>query len=148
MREQTMKLWLCGLLVGSHLLVISTAIVLNMLHALLPDELSTCLTLLGPTFAIYTAAVLRFISRREERRASGRRVSAPLAFISLAYPSFFLIATLAILFAKAFNYAFTSLEQFRVMLSVVQGAFGLFGAQIIASLFDLPQGKAGPAPEP
>jgi hypothetical protein len=148
MREQTMKLWLCGLLVGSHLLVISTAIVLNMVHALLPEEMSACLTLLGPTFTIYTAAVLRFITKRDGRRSSGKKVSRPVAVISFAYPAFFLIATLAILFAKAFNYAFTSLEQFRVMLSVVQGAFGLFGAQIIASLFDLPQGKAGAAPEP
>jgi hypothetical protein len=151
MREQTMRVWLGALLVASHLLVILLCVVLYFWRGLLFEEMSTCIAVFGPMFAVYgTAAVKELLRSRGSRRVSKRTVTRSRALVVLGFPCAFTLLIVALLLAKATNVGFTTFEEFKTTLTFIQSGAGVYVGLIVSSLFEVEpavQGERGAAAE-
>lgn len=146
MRESTVKNWLAALLIASHSLFIALCVLLYFLRGLLFEEMSTCLALLTPMFAVYTTTVVRdLVKNRHRTRSPSRKVSLGFAIVAFFFPCLFVIATATLLLAKAFNYGFSSFEDLKVTLALVQNAFGIYVGLIIGALLEGGSKKADSA---
>lgn len=137
MREQTMRTWLGVQLVTSHMLLIALCVVLYFCRGLLFEEMSTCVALVAPMFAVYgTAAMKHLLRPRNKHQDSRRIVNRSHALLILGLPGGFALLAAGLILAKAANLGFESFEQFKTTLALVQTGIGVYVGLIVTSMFE------------
>jgi len=125
-----------GLLVlAFHFLAISLSVWLYMSGLFLFSEMTTIVALVTPLFATYSAAILRHFVEHQYSMASGRRVSGTYALLSYSLPTLLGAITVGAIALKALTGSFASFEEFKNILGIVEGCFGIYAGVLLKDLF-------------
>lgn len=105
-----------------------------------PDEFTTVLAVVGPMFACYTIAAMRYlVNERYIREGNSPRVTMSYAILSFAVPSAFAVAIAGALLLQARGgingSGFTNFEQFKRILLILETAFSAYIGQLIYTMF-------------
>ena len=100
------------------------------------DEIATSVALVVPMFAVYTTAIMKhFVKTRRHVNKKSRPVTNAFAFISILIPTSFVLLIAAIIILKSQNIAFSSFDEFKTTLALLESAFAIYIGQVIYSLF-------------
>jgi len=92
--------------------------------------------------AIYTSAIIRyFIATQAEVVDTSPRVGKYFVYIVWALPIIFVSLLTVMVFLKAYNIGFSSFEQFKIAVAMLEGVFGVYVGQVLGSLYDLHRAK-------
>ncbi|MCP4352202.1 MAG: hypothetical protein GY795_42625 [Desulfobacterales bacterium] len=101
------------------------------------SQLTTTLGLIVPMFSVYTTAIIRFIIKNmEHTELPDKTVSRMFVFLSFFLPTVFIIYLSSIIIMKAYNYAFSDFDNFKIVIGLSETFFGVYVGQIIVSLYD------------
>lgn len=123
-------------IVVSHFAAIILVVGLFFARGFLFEEMTTTLALVVPMFASYTTAIVRYIIKHRHSPESQRNVSVEFAFLAFSLPSIFVFCVFAMIVSKALNLAFQNFDQFKTLLAVLEGLFGVYIGYFITELFD------------
>lgn len=102
------------------------------------EEMTTTVALLVPMFGIYTSAVIKHILGSPRKlQAKGEAVTNSYAFISFFVPILFALLVGIAIWMKAFNIAFSSFDQFKITLGILQTGFGAYMGLVLSALFKI-----------
>jgi hypothetical protein len=120
----------------SHFLILLEVIVLWMFHGFLFEEMTTSLGLIGPLFAGYTTVIIAYIiDHASVLKDDGSQVSVAFRAVSLMVPAMFVIVIASSAVLWAFKIGFTEFNQFKVLVGLIEGAFGVYVGQFIYAMF-------------
>lgn len=126
----------------SHLALLILIIALYVAGGFLFEEMTTTVALIIPMFGIYATAVIRYIVATKALTSNDNTaVTTSYAFISFLLPILFVILLAGAICMKAFNIAFANFEQFKIMLGVLETAFGAYMGIVLSSMFDVKRRK-------
>jgi len=140
MTEEQLKTRIGLFLIVSHLvIIIPLVIVLYLYGGFLFEEMTTAIALIVPMFSAYLAAIINYIisNKKKKRAKKSEDISNEFIFIAFLLPSLFIIFLISIILLKAFNIGFSTFEQFKIMLTLGESAFGIYAGYILKSLFDI-----------
>lgn len=138
MTESKLKIAVGLFVVLSHLTLLILAAVLFVAGGFLFEEMTTTIALVIPMFSIYTTAVIKYIvSNRGVLNNKDGLVTKSYAFISFLLPVIFVLLVGAAICMKASNIAFANFEQFKIMLGVLETAFGTYMGIVLSSMFEI-----------
>jgi|LakMenEpi03Aug12_release.lakeMendotaPanAssembly.Ray.scaffolds.fasta_scaffold331958_2 hypothetical protein len=138
MKESQLKNAIGIFIILSYFLVILLTLVVWLLGGLLFEEMTTTIALIIPMFSLYLTAILKYIiANKMPQTMREKRLSKVYIFISFLIPILFLIVLITIILMKSFNVGFSDFEQFKIMLGVIQTAFGAYMGLILSSLFEI-----------
>lgn len=128
-------------ILGIFLILSHIGIILLVFFLFLPmndfSQLTTTLGLIVPMFSVYTTAIVRFIIKNmEHTEPSQQNVSRMFVFLSFFLPSVFVMYLSSIILMKAYNYAFSNFDNFKVVIGLSETFFGVYVGQIIVSLYE------------
>ncbi len=108
------------------------------------EETTTTISIIAPIFAGYTLIIVRaIIADRNKPKATQPATSGLFAFVSLFAPLVFVAMLITIIVLRAYNVGISSFEQFKTILTSLEGIFAIYLAPIVQALF-----SAGtPAPD-
>jgi hypothetical protein len=136
MTENQNRQYISRGLVVSHLLIILLVMILWGIHGFTFSEMTTTVAIIVPMFATYTTTIIRsIIATRTRAIASSVEVSKDYAFFSLLIPSIFVLCLFAATILKAFNIAFDSFDQFKIVIGLLEGIFGVYTGLFVTALF-------------
>ena len=125
-------------LVFAHFVTAVTVFVFYQRGGFLFDEMTTTIALIVPMFAAHTSVVVRYVIRNRTRRAKIKKehLSAPFIALSSIIVLLYLSSIVAIVYLKAYNIAFSTFEQFKTTLALVETVFAVYVASFVQSLFE------------
>ena len=132
---------LVGLLMSAgHFLVLLMILGLWIAGGFLFDEMVTALGLIGPLFAGYTTVIFSYIREHPEAiQAPQERISWAYRATSLFLPILFVVIVGTAVVLWAYKIAFTTFDQFKILVGLLEGAFGVYVGQFIYSMFGKPR---------
>jgi len=120
----------------SHFLILIEVIVFWMLHGFLFEEMTTSLGLIGPLFAGYTTVIIAYIiDHASVLKDDGSEVSLAFRMVSFMVPAMFVLVVAISVALWAFKVGFTEFNQFKVLVGLLEGAFGVYVGQFIYAMF-------------
>jgi len=141
MRDEELKERIGLFVIVSHFLCVVLVVVFFLMGGFEFDEMTTIISLVLPVFAVYTSGIVKYIISRKHKSTKGRLVSKSYAFISFLMPVVFIAAVFSVITLSAFNYGFSSFEQLKYMLGLVEVVFGAYMGVIMASMYELDKQK-------
>jgi MFS family permease len=99
------------------------------------DEMVTALGLIGPLFAGYTTVIFSYITDQKRGAPPDEPVSIPYRAASFLVAFLFALVVGGSVVLWAYKKAFTEFEQFKVLVGMLEGAFGVYVGQFIYSMF-------------
>ena len=100
------------------------------------DEMTTTAALVLPMLASYTTVITKHFTRtRRQVSEKTRPVTNAFVFVSFLIPLLFVFLIVTIIVLKSLSIGFSSFDQFKTMLAIVESAFAIYLGQIIYSLF-------------
>ena len=138
MKESRLKNSVSFFIIGFHFGIILLTICLWAIGGFLFEEMTTTVALIIPMFSIYTTAVIKhIIATKSINNIKNKNISSAYVFLTFFILSFYVISLISMIFLKSFNIAFSNFEQFKVMLGVIQTAFGAYVGLILSSMFEI-----------
>ncbi|MGF7179398.1 hypothetical protein [Tunturiibacter psychrotolerans] len=123
-------------LVLSHLSIILLVMILWVFHGFTFSEMTTTVALIVPMFATYTATIVRStIATRTRAIATSSEVSKDYALFSLLIPSVFVVCLFTATILKAVNIGFDTFDQFKIVIGLLEGIFGVYTGLFVTALF-------------
>lgn len=135
MTEGRLRNGLALFVLSTHCLIPLVAFGLFLVDGFLYEELTTTLGLVVPLFAASVTAITRFIIRNRSSADSLVRVNGAFVVLSYGLASFLVLAVVGLMVLKAFNYGLSSFEQFKVLLGISQGVYGVYLGRVITALY-------------
>jgi hypothetical protein len=140
MTEKTLKNLLGILIISTQVLAIALTLILWVFTGFTFDEMTTTIALIIPMLGVYIPPLYKyFYDQRLSSQLSNqgdRNLSASYIFTVLLFPSFLILLLIASIMLKALNVRFSSFEEFKGMLTIIQFLFGAYAMQLITRLFD------------
>jgi hypothetical protein len=125
---------------GSHFSILILILVFWSINGFLFDEMVTAIGLIGPLFAGYTSAIFAYIIDEAEAISTpDAPVSLPFRIASFAAPIIFVLTVGGAVVLWSFKIGFTDFEQFKILVGILEGAFGIYVGQFIYSMFKKPK---------
>jgi hypothetical protein len=123
----------------SHFLILLEVIILWTFHGFLFEEMTTSLGLIGPLFAGYTTVIIAYIiDHASVLKDDGPRPSVAFRTVSFMIPALFVAVIASSVALWAFKVGFTEFSQFKVLVGLIEGAFGVYVGQFIYAMFKKP----------
>ena len=136
MKKNKLKNIVSYILLPSHFLVILTAIIFYLMKGFKTSELTTMLAIIVPLFASYTTLISAYLTGPNQSSVEEDTPLNPArVFFSIALPIFFTLFLIAIISLKAFNIGFETFEDFKTLLGISEGIFGVYVGIFIRSLY-------------
>src|SRR5262249_50778683 len=131
-----LKNTVASIVILGHFLLIPFLFLMMSLDGFTFKETTTTLAIMLPVTAAYVSTIVKdIIANRSATIESDEQVSVAYYRLALGLPLAFLVYNFAIIGAKGFNYGILDFEQFKAMLTLGEGAFGVYLGQIIHSLY-------------
>jgi uncharacterized membrane protein len=128
--------------VGSFVVIGHFVILLSIIfawidHGFLFEEMVTELGLIGPLFAGYTTVIFSHIIEHAQdiKVQKQEYVSLSYRIASFAVPALFIAVVGACVYMWANKIGFTDFEQFKILVGLLEGGFGVYVGQFIYSMF-------------
>lgn len=138
MTEQGVKVNVGLVITISHFALIAFIFVLYTMKGFTFEEVTTTIALIVPMFGIYTSAVIKYlIDNKASTEDKSSTVTKSFIFMSFFLPLVFIGMLAMIITMKAYNIAFSSFEEFKLMLGALQTALGIYMGILLSSLFDI-----------
>lgn len=137
MRETTVRAW-CGLgMVFAHVAVSVVLFLFYLRGGFSFSELTTSLGILSPMFMAYTGIIVPYFARNRYLRSapSGRSLNVPFVILTFTIPALFLAGLLGATYLKAYNLAFSTFEEYKATLLVVESVIGVYLGPLVRPLF-------------
>jgi len=99
------------------------------------DEMVTALGLIGPLFAGYSTVVFSYITDQKRGPPPDEPVSVSYRVTSFLVAFLFALVVGGAVVLWAYKIAFAQFEQFKVLVGILEGAFGVYVGQFIYSMF-------------
>ena len=142
MTETQLKTRVGLFVVIAHFSILILVLVLYVLGGFLFNEMTTTSALIVPMFSVYTTAIIKYIIAGKNRMpCKGDPVTGEYAFIAWFVPGLFVGVLIAAILLKAFNVGFSSFEEFKIMMGVLETVFGAYVGLVLASMYQIPPGK-------
>ena len=127
--------------VAGHFIILLSIIIAWVKHGFLFEEMVTALGLIGPLFAGYTTVIFSHII--EHAQDPKAQTNEDLSFVyraaSFLVPAVFIAVVGASVYMWANKIGFTEFEQFKILVGLLEGAFGVYVGQFIYSMFKKPE---------
>ena len=138
---------LVGVLMSlGHFIVLLAVLGFWIAGGFLFEEMVTALGLIGPLFAGYTTVIFAYVIDHPEVITSpGEKISLTYRIMSLFVPLLFIGIVGGAVVLWAYKIAFTTFDQFKTLVGLLEGAFGVYVGQFIYSMFKKPQATVGAA---
>jgi len=140
MTEEQIKTRSGLFIIISHLvIIIPLVIILYLFGGFLFEEMTTAIALIAPMFSAYSTAIINYIisNRKKKKTKQAEDITNEFIFITFLLPSLFIIYIISIVLLKAFNIGFSTFEQFKIMLTLGETAFGIYAGYVLKSLFNI-----------
>lgn len=138
MTDSKLKIAVGLFVVLSHLTLLLLIVVLFVAGGFLFEEMTTTVALVIPMFSIYTTAIINYIiSSKRVLSSTDELVTKQYVFVSFLLPVLFVFLVGAAICMKAFNITFANFEQFKIMLGVLEVAFGTYMGIVLSSMFEI-----------
>jgi len=126
-------------MIGSHFFIILMVMVAWLAGGFLFTEMVTAVGLIAPLFAGYTTVIIGFINdNREALPRSDTEVTESYKVVSFALPALFAFVTGASVVMWALRIGFSEFDQFKILVGMIQGIFGVYVGQLIYGMFKRP----------
>jgi hypothetical protein len=126
-------------MIASHFFILVAVIALWVFHGFLFEEMTTTLGLVGPLFAGYTTVILAYIIDHPNVLVDdGPALSTAFRVLSFSVPALFVIVVFVSILLWSFKIGFTEFDQFKVLVGLIEGGFGVYVGQFIYALFKKP----------
>ena len=137
MTETDVRRTVTYILCCSHFTVVVLVTVIWIFRGFTFSEMTTTVSLLVPMFATSTTAAIKYVIANRKKRAdtTDTEVSREFTRVSIALPVVFAAGLVALICLKAFNVAFESFDQFKILLALCESCFGIYLALIVAALY-------------
>ena len=135
MYERNLKKAISVFVTLSHIMMFVTFIAFYSIRGFTFEEMTTCLALMGPVFSGFTTIIFKNVIQEKYITRGGRRVSGLYVFHSFLLPGALVGLIFAAVFLKAFNQVFSSFEQFKLTLGLIEAAFAAYVGQFLSSLY-------------
>ncbi|WP_141332356.1 hypothetical protein [Myxococcus sp. AB025B] len=100
------------------------------------DEFTTAASIIVPMLATYTTMIVRYFTKHAgASSASGGSVNAVFATLAFSFPLLLALYLNAVIAAYAHG-AIGNPEQFKAMIAIGEGAFGIYAGQLLMGLFE------------
>lgn len=137
MTETKIKSIVGILIVCAQFIVLGLILILYFMGGFLFDEMTTSIALILPMFSLYTTSIIKHFYDNRFNKEEGENLNSTYIFMTLFIPSVFIVALVATIMLKAFNMGFSSFEQFKTTLTIIQAGFGAYFGLVLTSLFDI-----------
>jgi len=134
MNKQTLRLIVGIGLVVSQLSLVAYVGSLTNIHLPLEEVVNVCL-LLGPLFAAYTVASVKYFIHTAESEEQTIKVGLGISIIAIIYPAFMVLASFWIVFQFTEGRVAETVEDLRKFISGLQILLGAYVGAIIDWLF-------------
>ena len=135
MTEEKVKSLVGIFVVCSQFLVLVVVFVLYLAGGFLFEEMTTSVGLITPMLGVYVTSVIKYFQVNRFLQKKGRTLNLTYTIITLLIPVAFIAALVSVVFLKAFNIGFSSFDQFKTTLAIVQTGFGIYFGIVLTSLF-------------
>jgi hypothetical protein len=98
-------------------------------------EMVTAIGLIGPLFAGYTTVILNTVIKTGESTIPAGTENIAYKSFSLAIPLTFSLVVAGAVYCWGFKIGFTDFEEFKILVGLIQGAFGVYVGLFIYSIF-------------
>jgi hypothetical protein len=144
MTEHAAKNRLGLFLIASHLAIVALLLGEFVAGGFSFKDMTTAVALVAPMFTAYTAVVVKyFIDNRAAERDRSARLSGPFVTLMFGVAALFVILVIAAILLFAANIGFSSFEQLKAVLAILEGAYGLYLGKVVEALF--PRSPTAPA---
>jgi hypothetical protein len=134
--EHTTKNALGLFLIASHLLIVALLLGTFIAGGLSFRDMTTAVALVTPMFTAYTVVVIKyFVDNRTTARDRSAQLSGAFVAISFGVPAIFVTLVAASILLFAANVGFSSFEQLKSVLAILEGAYGLYLGKLVDALF-------------
>ena len=144
MTEQQLKRLIGLFIVISHFSVVIFVIGLYFARAFLFEEMTTIVALILPMFSVYTTAIIKYVIATKTMQRRGAKLNSEYIFITFLIPALFVASLFGIIFAKSLNYGFSSFDQFKNLLGLIQVIFGAYMGLILSTMFPVESANGAP----
>jgi hypothetical protein len=136
MTERAAKDGLGLFLIASHIAIVGLLLGEFVAGGFSFKDMTTAIALVAPMFTAYTAVVVKYFT--DNRIAAADR-SATLsgAFVTLMFgvACLFVVLVVGSILLFAANVGFSSFEQLKAVLAILEGAYGLYLGKVVEALF-------------
>jgi hypothetical protein len=124
-------------LVAGHFVILLSIILAWIDHGFLFEEMVTALGLIGPLFAGYTTVIFSHIIEHAQDVTNPAQESLSLVYrvASFVVPAIFILVVGGSVYMWANKIGFTDFEQFKILVGLLEGAFGVYVGQFIYAMF-------------
>ena len=135
--EHKLRMAVGFFLVISHFGVLVLVFSLHFAGGFSFSEMTTTVGLIAPLFAGYTSVILAFIVKNKDKiEESNHKITASYAVMSFFLPLLFVCCLTSIVVMKSHSVGFANFDDFKVLLALIEGAFGVYVGQFIYSMFE------------
>ncbi len=100
--------------------------------------MKTTVALIIPMFAIYTTAIVSlFVLPAKPSLEPAPPVQFRTVFVTVFFPVIFVVAIVAMILLKAYKIGFSTFEEFKDMLGIIETVFAVYLATVLRALFDI-----------
>jgi hypothetical protein len=131
-------------MIAGHFVIILLILTMWGVGGFLFEEMVTAVGLIGPLFAGYTTVIVtHVIENRDPTSEKQEPLTAAYRLLSVAIPAVFMMALVAAVLFWSYRIGFKSFDQFKILVGLLEGAFGIYVGQFIYSMF---KKREAPAP--
>jgi hypothetical protein len=99
------------------------------------DEMITALGLIAPLFAGYSTVIFSYIADHNKMKPPSEPVTVSYRVVSFLVALLFAVVVGGAVVLWAFKIGFTDFEQFKIVVGLLEGMFGVYVGQFIYSMF-------------
>jgi hypothetical protein len=124
-------------LIAAHFSLIVLVFLLWAFHGFTFSEMTTTVAVLLPLFATHTTAIAKYLvkNRVVVVDANAKMITGEFKFLALFLPTAFVLLILVLILLKAFNLAFGTFDEFKILLALCESIFGAYMTLIVTALY-------------
>jgi hypothetical protein len=138
MSEKTLATTIAAMFLVANFFTIFLVVAMHALSGFTFDEMTTTIAILIPVFLGYSTVIIKFASSHRDSTKPAHKDNIQtflFTFAALFVCSMFIIAIIALVLMRAFNFGVASFEQFKILLGLTQSAFAAYVGIIVSALF-------------
>ncbi|MCP4370651.1 MAG: hypothetical protein GY797_21445 [Deltaproteobacteria bacterium] len=137
MNEYQFKNILGFFVIGLHLLLISSLVVLFLMGGYHFNEFTTILAIVLPITVIYVSAVVKhFVDISTCKQSAIRHLRMPYVVITMSLGFLFFGILICLVFLKAFNIGTITFEVLKVLIAITETGLGIYFSNLFFAYYE------------